>query len=180
MSAYRLPDALERPNLNLMQETKSVIFDGDLTAANIGEFIDALEKIEGDIVVYFSSLGGSVVYGDLLLDYLNRNDERVELVVAGVVASSAFDVVVKFTGEKRLLDWSYALVHLATRDVDLIAHKSGDYETKFLVQQVDRKNNEYLCFLKEVVKLSKKELKRVRRFKDLLLTRERLEEILKL
>jgi len=96
---------------------KIVYFESELEGECVMELLDSLDKfiydIEYDKVkIYLNSPGGDLCYMNMLLDYVNHNKEKIDLVINGEVSSSVAHLCMVYQGRVSVLYGSCMMAHL--------------------------------------------------------------------
>jgi ATP-dependent protease ClpP protease subunit len=102
---------------------RSIIFNEAITEENVISLVAEIDTAiaEGDhITLYFSSGGGSLYFGNLLLHRLNSIEEQdLKIVVFGQASSVAFEILIKANAySKEILSGAYSVLHLYTSQFD--------------------------------------------------------------
>jgi len=167
---------------------KTIIFEGELNNENVQKLVDDIQQPyedepETSIVLYFSSEGGYLHCGNILIDVINSLPEHynLKMVFFWKVFSCAFDVFVKAKCKKEAYTGSVGLVHLMNRDVGVLGVVNDkDSLDRFLVDELNDGNEVYLKWLSSLPKMfSSKEVKKISHGQDVYITAERLEQFLK-
>ncbi len=167
---------------------KTIIFDGDLSNENVQALIDDIEQphadiVETDIVLYFSSNGGSRHSSQMLIDCVNRlpKDTIFKMIFYWQVHSAAFDVFVRARCTKVVYDGAISILHVMDRTVNSkdYLHNKKSFDA-FLVEDVNDANEKYLEWLAGLPKfLTDKETRRISKGKDVYISNKRLRKLLK-
>lgn len=132
---------------------------------------------ENQVVIYINSSGGEVDEMERLLYMIECHKEQITLVAIGVIGSCAFELFSRYTGKKKILKDTIAIVHLYNRDLssrDLLDSKS--FET-FIHKDLIRSNNTVLEQYAQF--LSKDELKNMSKGQEIYIDYPRLVEMFK-
>lgn len=165
---------------------KTIIFREDIEPEATQSLIDDIEQPheeakEHNIKILFSSPGGQMDMAQAIVDCINGLSDEfdVELVVTYQALSAGFDIFVKTKCKKTLYSTAHGLVHLYTRDLSVrnIINNKKSYD-RFLLDEMNNRNAEYLEWLESLKIFTKKELKRVSRGGDVYVERERLQKII--
>ena len=69
------------------------------------------------IVIYFTSSGGTAYEAYTLVDYMNMNKSRITLKGTWSLLSAGFDIFLLYRGEKELIRPVYGCAHLMKLDI---------------------------------------------------------------
>lgn len=165
----------------MIEHIKGVIrFEGPMSTESVSALLNQLDanlKEYKQILLYFTCNGGSITDSRILIDYLNRYHEYIELVGTWTLASCGFDVMLFFKGVKRIISPVYGVVHLGTNSFDLLSEMRTNSFDTFNREDLKRENVAYLEKIKLV--LTSNEYARVKNGEDVFLDCVRLREILK-
>ena len=166
---------------------KTIIFEGELNNENVQELVDELqqpyiEEPEDDIVLYFSSKGGYDHSAEIIIDCINSlpEERKVKIVFYFAVYSAAFNMFIRCKCKKVVKWGAIGLVHLVTRDVG-VREAINDNESfdKFLLDNTNDVNEEYLKWIEGLDCFTPKELKELSKGRDVFLNSKKLKKILK-
>lgn len=171
-------------------DQKSVLYFNDYFEKKpIYELINNIEMIRqvgsySTIDLYFTSNGGYIDSLFVLADYLNNiEDIEINFIVTGMVASCGFNILVLIDNEHIHLnfnDFCTGLIHFADNIISSRAQQSSEADRyvieKFAKAELDRLNNWFKSEILPYLGLSKTDLKHLEEGKDVLLTKEELEE----
>jgi ATP-dependent protease ClpP protease subunit len=96
-----------------MRQAKStIIFEGEMEYDEVKSLIQDLESCEqGEIDLYFSSNGGFLNIADILIEYINRSDKKINLIANGLIQSCAFYVLAFTKCNKIITDSVIGMIH---------------------------------------------------------------------
>lgn len=100
----------------------------------VKDLIDFVNETEGNLTIALSSEGGDVGASLLLIELLNHNKERIHLIAAGVIYSSAFDIWVGFRGYKSVFPGAMGMTHMADTTVRITEKGSHFSEDEVTLQ----------------------------------------------
>lgn len=158
---------------------RTVFYKGELNDDEVSNLILAIEEAnkdneDSDITVYLSSSGGYEFAANILLDYVSsRDDINFTFVFYDELHSAAFVLALRLKCGKRVLDGSFAILHLY--GVNL--HTRLDHKTKpFYLKGLDKANEVVLKEFKSF--LTEEELNKIKDQEDVYICNERLKMIL--
>lgn len=149
-----------------------------ITEAVNKEMVDKVAEalsVEGDIKFYLNSHGGSRPMSKTIVDMINQNKDRVELIAQGDLYSAAFRIFWKCLCKKRLMPETRAIWHMGTKDhIDLGYNGKPHYDWELWeTKQFVKDNKKQVKELKQL-NVTKKELKKFSKGKDLYFGYKRL------
>lgn len=171
---------------------KTIMFSNDITDETISELINEIEVIESHeqgvetesgIVqfgrkIYFNSAGGDVASAAVLIDYINNNRRFIfNLVAYWQISSSAFNVFTMVNCEKRILEHSFAIVHLMNREIstrEITKSKSLD---KFLISEMDSSNDKLIDWYTKIG-INDDQIEEIKNGEDVTISYEQLASIM--
>lgn len=145
--------------------------DGESASWILSEIENKLKDYQ-DIIIYFTSEGGSVPDAKIIVDYINQYPNRIAIVGTWSIWSSMFDIFLLYVGEKRLLPPVHGLVHLSTNTFDLVSTMKKKSFDSFNLENIKKENDKYLERLRHV--LTEDEYTRVAAGEDVYLDESRL------
>jgi hypothetical protein len=171
-------------DINMKSVSEVVVFDSEINSSVIGGYLTGIQRIinqspDAKIVIYFSSSGGSLTHADLLLSYLNSLHNNIILLAFHQISSAAFKVFFEFKGLKDIMDNTFSVIHKGSKNLiarDLDNTDSFDF---FMTNKMMPVMNTQVTKLYKRIGLSKTELQKVNKGKDLMLHTERLRKILR-
>lgn len=129
--------------------------------------------------IYFNSAGGDVASAAVLVDYINNNQRFIfNLVAYWQISSSAFNVFTMANCQKRILEHSFAIVHLMNREIstrEITKSKSLD---KFLISEMDSSNDKLLAWYLKIG-ITANQIAEIQNGEDVTISYEQLESIMK-
>lgn len=125
---------------------KAIKFDGDINFESIKNLFIEIDKVskDEDIVLYMNSAGGNVSDVMDLVDYINRQSERFEIVCSWEMSSAALDLLLNINCKIKLINNMFSRVHLFSNKIDTYNLSNKDSIDIFLLQDLDRHNGEWL------------------------------------
>lgn len=160
---------------------KGVIkFNKELNHKNVTDLLAEIETkllMFKEIIIYWTCPGGSISDARVLTDYFNHYRARIELVGTWMLASSGFDVMLFFTGKRRLVGSAFAVVHIGANTYCSRELKQPKSAESFYYNTLERENDKYLAALKKVLTVA--EFRTVKGGGDVYLDMLRLAKILK-
>ena len=89
-----------------------------------------------NVKIYLNSTGGSEWCSGAIVDIINNNKDKVELIGFGYLLSAAFHIMVESKCKKRILDNTYGMYHQSIWDVEISAlNKPSNVLDKFRVEK---------------------------------------------
>ena len=115
---------------------------------------------------YFNSFGGETHAGFEIIDMINRNKNRIELIASENIFSTAFLIFFKAQCERKILPLTYGMMHCASTSFE---SKYGGKTASF---EKDRKNkfiavNEFLFNWCTDLGFTESELKKFKKTEDI-------------
>jgi hypothetical protein len=110
--------------------------------------IDKISPSES-IVLYMNSAGGTVNDTADLIDYINRDSERFEIVCSWEMASAAFDLLLNVNCKIKLINGMFSRVHLFSNQLNYYNLSNKSSIDKFLLADLDMHNSIWLSKLME-------------------------------
>lgn len=167
-----------------MPNTIPIHYDGEIrTTSDENKLIDllkafsvALEDENNNVIFYYSGLGGYVGDHEILLDYMNRHSDRIELVIANTCASHSFIIFCKFKGIRSVLNGTIGICHLSSADLSARDMMNDESYDKFLNQSIENINNDNLKYYSEFMTID--QIKTLKKGKDVHFHTEELREII--
>lgn len=103
--------------LNLSGEIDQALFD---------KLVDALNLLEDKklLTVYFNSSGGSVDWMEAIIDVINQNQEKMQLIAFGEINSAAFDIFFRSKCDREILPETIGICHFSGAKVHMIDNKT--------------------------------------------------------
>src|SRR5690606_26659306 len=121
-----------------------VYFEEEINKETVQELVDRLSSIEGEIKLWFSSVGGLATPMYFLLDYLNSRQEEITVVLIDEVCSAGFFILTDFCGKIELSEHlDYLMVHKIDRRVFTLK-RDKIYSEDELVKQTEESNKQLL------------------------------------
>lgn len=141
-------------------------------------FVNALPKDE-NITIYLRSTGGYSWSMYVMLDIINSNPERFEIVASGEISSAAFQLFFTATCSRRIFNGTWGVYHQARIAVDIneraTLHSNYDKAMGVYMRNYSKKESE---FLMQYLEFTKEERRKVNRGEDLYLQYDRLNQML--
>lgn len=161
--------------------TKSIIFEEVIDEESICDVVSKIdEALNGDnnIVLYMSSVGGSVHHAHLLLHRLDEiPDGKLKIVLFGQGSSAAFELFIRAkTKEKEVLETAHSILHMYTSmydyRTDLIRSDSVNLLNSIVEHNDKLKDFLYTC------DISEDSIKAIFEGKDILIESQKIKECL--
>lgn len=145
-------------------------FKQEITVDSVNELIDRLSSSQGDINLYFSTIGGCSSAMTFLIDYFNSIADRLTITLTHDVWSAGTQILVDFKGKIRLdLDeLDSILFHCADRESYGIRKDSTICDIKILRKQDKEWNKNFAEKIKNKELLTPKQLKQYLKGKDVI------------
>lgn len=103
-----------------------IFFESELLKDSIQELVDRINSLPKGIPIklYFCTNGGSPVYTEYLVEFLNTRYEDITIYCLHYIISSGVQILLNFKGKIVLTKHlDYVLIHLENRTLDI--HKEG-------------------------------------------------------
>jgi hypothetical protein len=161
----------------------TIIFNGDIEEEPIKKLIKEIdENQDKKILLFFTTDGGCVSFGEILLAQLNtvvRNGAEIKLMPYWKMSSCGFDILMKFQGDIEILSDVHSVVHIMDwRNSYKSLEVRKDDESVGLNEQYKRHVKRYLDELRGWG-LTDEEVEIVEKGDDLFLPYERLCELVR-
>jgi len=153
-------------------------FNNEISKGSVSELIYQLEEFrDSNIDLFFSTEGGSLVYAEVLLHYLNTHCvQNVTLIFTSLIASAGVIMMTDYKGKKLLSEWLDVVVLHAIDRTELGHTRLQKYERNFITK--DKKySSELLKKLTKAFKLTNKEQDRFNKGKDVILEEKDLKRL---
>ena len=132
-----------------------------------------------DIKIYLNSTGGMEWCSSAIIDIINSNKDRVELIGFGYLLSAAFHIMMESECKKRILDNTYGMYHQSVWDLEISAlNKPSNVLDKF---RVENSIKEYRIYYEKKCKewgFNEQELKRYKKGEDVYFSYERFKQLI--
>ena len=159
---------------------KAVVFEGTIDGASVKALLADIDKIDPleNIVLYFTSGGGSLPDTETLTDYINRDPKRFEIGCFWSMSSSAFDLLLNVKCRILLGKTCYAQLHLYSNDLQYC--NLGDKQSfdLFTLNRLNARNKVWLGQLRKAG-LSTEELDFIRKGGSVILDATRMAHVLR-
>ena len=149
-----------------------------IDSENLPDFLDEI-GVEGKKVIYIHSGGGCCACFTAVLHALNNQKDDVRLVACGNIDSMAFYLFFKFKGEKEILPYATARLHYTGRDYRVMSNGRMEYESDRLYKKASKVDYEREKLFFKNLGLDNKEMGKLERGDEVILSNLRLEELLK-
>lgn len=159
--------------------TEIIIFETEINSKNIELLINGCQEIMGrnnQFQIYFSSSGGDVAAGNILIDFLNAHPDNI-LVANEEISSTAFLIFCKAQCRRKIIPGTFAVVHITECEINTRELADDNSYANFLLNEIKRQNNNEIDFFRKLG-LTKNELNRLKRGKDVYLDYTRLKKML--
>lgn len=142
----------------------------------VTSLLNFINHTEGKLVIGFNSNGGFQGLSRLIVDALNRNADRIELLAHTFVASAAFEIMWLFKGKKTISLGTGGMIHYGSLSVDMNDNCEVFYKSdKCYLKNVHHQKEWREQMAKEV--LTTKEFKKFKKGKDIYIGYERMKRI---
>lgn len=130
---------------------------------------DLMEKLEGkeSIDLWFGTNGGLTSSMRCLVEFFNSLGDNIKITLTDRLCSAGVDLLLDYEGALTYKDLDYILIHKGDRQT-LSFRKDDCINEKILVEQDKKENKRYYNKLKKLG-LNKKQLKRFKSGRDLVL-----------
>jgi ATP-dependent protease ClpP protease subunit len=126
---------------------KAIKFDGELTDDNVSKLLENIDKHNKDeeIILYFCSNGGGVSNGNILSDYINRNNfERFTIIIDWECSSAAFTMLFDLKCNVIIRDSAFATVHESSNKLEWSELGNKKSISSFLKAKLSKDNDREL------------------------------------
>ena len=135
---------------------QSIIYDGDICTENTTELFKKLDdlvllKVTNpdlplEVVLYYSSEGGSCYCAEYQAHYLNRCLKHfpIEIVTGSIIMSAAVDVLMDFKGKITVAPLTMGMVHKSSTRVDTREISQNLSYDKLTIQRLNNSNNRFI------------------------------------
>lgn len=130
------------------------------------------------MLIYISSDGGGHSNMLAIIDLINRNAERIELIAAGAIYSAAFNIFFRCRCKRTILEQTNGMAHYVQERylIDQTGNGISDYD-RFALKDLKRSKKAEIEIFKQIG-LNARELKTIDIGKECYFTYERLKELL--
>lgn len=154
--------------------------NGNIDDTVVNTFFCEFNKlaIKENVTIYISSDGGFDHQSLAIIDLINKNASRIELVASGFILSAAFNIFFFIKCKRRLLPETVGMAHFCKQSFtfDETGKAQGEYDN-FMLKELKRNKALTLEKLK-TIGLSTKELNQVKKGKECYIGYARLQELL--
>lgn len=123
------------------------------------QLIDSVNKLKDNekLIIYFSSLGGYADSCEAIVDFINNNKERIEIIFFGENFSCGMLIFLNIKCKKTVLSYTTGMMHLCSQSTTItgVTH-TNDYN-KFNTPYLEKFNKEMGEKYKKV--MTKKEIR---------------------
>jgi hypothetical protein len=156
---------------------KSIKFNGEISNESIKTLLIDIDKVldDGTIIIYFCSGGGTVSDKDDLVDYINRNVNKFELVCNWEMSSAAFDILLEVHCKIRL-NGTFGKIHLYSNTLSYYNLRDKASIDSFLIEDLDNRNK---VWIEKLIKcgFSKDEISSIKLGNDIIVKTDRMKKI---
>lgn len=145
----------------------------DTTKEFISQLTMALNEFD-KVYIYYTCAGGSGPDARIICDMINRNKDKIKLILSWQIASAAVDIVIDAECDISILDDVFMGIHLSTRDIDYRERLKGDPIEVFVENDLLKVNDKLIRKYKAFFNLSAEEVKLVETGNDLFLDNDRV------
>lgn len=136
-------------------------------------------KEDDRLYIYFSSPeGGMLDVAEALIDFVNRNQELIDILFYGENFSSGMYIFLKTECHKTILKDTRGMFHFAWQDMSISegGKPSADYDI-FSLKEMKKAKEQTINYLR-TTKLSDKEINGIKKGKDIYFSHDRMKELL--
>ena len=156
-----------------------VFYDTEINKDTLERISEVISNSNDNIEIYLCSIGGSEWCSSVIIDMINNNKDRIELIGYGYLLSAAFHIMMESKCKKRILDNTYGMYHQSVWDIEVSAlNKPSNLLDKFRVEKIIK---EYKIYYENKCKewgLNEQELKKYKKGEDVYFSYERFQEII--
>lgn len=164
---------------------KNFIFDNEVNQETVYSLIEAMDNFLADnqrddveVNIYFSTPGGYMYTGEILIDYLNNYPLELTLTLTNECCSCGIFIAGKTSRNLKILPHTWGMIHMPSIPLGTREQKvSGTTDYFYKTIYVPEMKKQTLKFYEELG-LTDKELKIIKEGKDFYLSNEKLSSIL--
>ena len=157
---------------------KTIYFDDDITIESVRELITIIEESNSNkFTIYFTSNGGTIPSADVLINFINKNPKKYTFISSWFISSAAFLIMYKIKCKKKILDNTHAIIHLYSSTLEYRLQKDAHSMEYYLTKNLKKSNKKFIKFLKKI-NISKKNIEKIEKGKDVILNTKELRQIL--
>lgn len=154
---------------------------GAINQDAFGNVIKAYNSLPEDekLDIYINSSGGDPESGDAIVDLINNNSHKTNLIAYGKICSACFDAFYKARCSKRILDGTIGMAHLARVEMEnfTVTDSKETIEATVYKKWWAEDKKKRLKFY-ETLGLENKELLKIKKGGDVYFQHNRLLELL--
>lgn len=110
----------------------------DISPDTTKAFLEKLESSE-KLTVYISSSGGECYASEAIMDAMNNNKEKIEVVACGNLSSNAFWLFFNFKGKRDILSHATGMFHYCGSNKRIMENGRMEYADDRLTLKEDKK-----------------------------------------
>lgn len=154
---------------------KAIIFDSEINKDSIKALLSDIDKIleSENIILYMNSCGGSYSDKDNLVNYINRQHERFEIVCNWEMSSSAFNLLLEVNCKIKLNNFSR--IHLFTNNLDYRSLNDKYSIDNYLIEDLIESNKIQINMFRPFLSIG--ELLELEKGNDIVLNKDRVKLI---
>ena len=157
-----------------------VYLNGDIAQETIDKLAEALNKLGKNktLKIYLNTNGGDANIMEAILQVIDDNKDRVELIGSGFLFSAGFNIFFRATCKRRLVPDTVGMAHFIWTDAEI--DQTGRAKSafgKFQLKEMKRSKKAYIEFFKELG-LTSTEINDIKKGNEHYFTQERMKELL--
>jgi len=164
---------------DLSLKTRAYWFCNDFNFETIDKLSQELESLftcTNKIELYLTSQGGETPALMYILDFLNKNKDKVKLIANYGILSAGFFLFVHYEGEKEILPCTTGMLHTGSMTMDIHELKNKHGHENFYLKKKAIDDEFIISPIKD--KLTKDELRRYYKGEDVFVSEERLRQLI--
>lgn len=159
---------------------KYLYINGGINNESIEKFITDFNSIDSTehIKLYLSSDGGFDHYAYVIIDMINLNSSRIELIGSGFIYSAGFNIFFAANCNKRIIEGTKGMAHYASTEFTLDESGRPKFEQDKFIMSEFKRNKLITINNYRKIGLTEAELKKIRDNRECYFSYTRLNELL--
>lgn len=160
---------------------KAIKFEDQINFESIKGLLSKIDEVpkDEDIILYFCSGGGNLSDCYDLVDYINRNKDRIEIVCSWEMSSAALDLLLSIHCKINLHIRVFARVHLISNSIEYKNIRNKESTDIFLLNDLNERNKIFLSQLK-LCGFTNKEIDNIKLGYDVIIDVNRIKHMIKI
>ena len=153
-------------------------FNNEIDINNVNELVEKLSQTEGNINLYFSTIGGRSSRMTFLIKYFNSIKDRLTITLIEDIWSAGTHILIDFEGKIEICvdEMDSFLFHVADRETYNFRKDSNTYNHKILIKQDKEVNIKFAEKIKKKGLLTDKQLKQFLNGRDVVVYKEQFKK----